>query len=91
MEKFCLVLKKHYLHLAIQELLPYFLDLETQRTMSFLPTIRLNYYIFLSQLYWRSETHEKYTELIKKEGFSNKYFGITKAGKNCKRMKKSLR
>jgi ribosomal protein L33 len=24
MEKFCLVLKKHYLHLAIQELLPIF-------------------------------------------------------------------
>jgi hypothetical protein len=53
---------------------PHFLDLETQRTMSFLPTIRLNYYIFLSQLYYVYETHEKYTELIKKEGFSNKYF-----------------
>jgi hypothetical protein len=54
-----------FLHLAIQELF-YFLDLETQRTMSFLPTIRLNYYI-LSQ-HWRSpETQGKYTELIKKE------------------------
>jgi hypothetical protein len=40
---------------------------------------------FLSQLYWRSpETHEKYTELIKKDGFSNNYFRITKAGKTAK-------
>jgi hypothetical protein len=37
---------------------------------------------FLSQLYWRSpETHGKYIELIKKEGFSNNNFQITKAGK----------
>lgn len=37
---------------------------------------------FLSQLYWRSpETHEKYIELIKKEGFSNKYFKVSKDGK----------
>jgi hypothetical protein len=40
---------------------------------------------FLSQLYWRSpEAHEKYTELIKKDGFSNNYFRITKAGKTAK-------
>lgn len=40
---------------------------------------------FLSQLYWRSpETNEKYTELIKKDGFSNNYFRITKAGKTAK-------
>lgn len=40
---------------------------------------------FLSQLYWRSpETHEKYIELIKKEGFSNKYFQVSKEGKPLK-------
>jgi hypothetical protein len=48
---------KHYLH-SDTRVAPYFLDLETQRTMSFLPTIRLNYYI-LSQLYWRSQKHTK--------------------------------
>ncbi|WP_417941495.1 DUF4238 domain-containing protein [Flavobacterium sp. RS13.1] len=40
---------------------------------------------FLSQLYWRSpETHEKYIELIKKEGFSNKHFQVSKNGKQLK-------
>lgn len=40
---------------------------------------------FLSQLYWRSpETNEKYIELIEKDGLSNNYFRITKAGKTVK-------
>jgi hypothetical protein len=50
--------------------------------MSFLPTIRLNYYI-LSQLYWRSPKHTKYTELIKKKDLVTNTF-TTKAGKTAK-------
>jgi hypothetical protein len=66
MEKFCLVWR-NIIALLDTRLLPYFLDLETQRTMSFLLTIRLNYYIFLSQLYWLSRNTRKITELIKEK------------------------
>lgn len=42
---------------------------------------RLELLHFISQLYWRSpETNGKYIEIIKKEGFSNKNFRVTKSG-----------